>query len=66
VDRGGDVDAALVAGSRETAFRIEAMSSRLAHTAVLDALCVSLALARPDRARPAQALSADILTEHRV
>ena len=60
------VDAALVAGSRETAFRIEAMSSRLAHAAVLDALRVSLALARPDRARPAQALSADVLTEHRV
>jgi DNA-binding MurR/RpiR family transcriptional regulator len=59
-------DAVLVAGSRETAFRVEAMSSRLAHTAVLDALCVSLALAHPDRARNAQELSADVITEHRV
>ena len=59
-------DTVLVAGSRETAFRVEAMSSRLAHAAVLDALCVSLALAHPDRARTAQALSADTITEHRV
>lgn len=59
-------DAVLVAGSRETAFRVEAMSSRLAHVAVLDALCVSLAVAHPDRARTAQALSADVVTEHRV
>lgn len=58
--------AVLVAGSRETAFRVEAMSSRLAHTAVLDALCVALALTHPDRARAAQSLSTDIITEHRV
>jgi DNA-binding MurR/RpiR family transcriptional regulator len=59
-------DAVLVAGSRETAFRVEAMSSRLAHIAVLDALCVSIALAHPGRARAAQVLSADVITEHRV
>ncbi|WP_445189226.1 MurR/RpiR family transcriptional regulator [Pseudonocardia sp. Cha107L01] len=60
------VDVALVAGSRETDFRVEAITSRIAHIAVLDALYVAVFLSNIDRARTAQQLSADILTEHRI
>lgn len=60
------VDVALVAGSRETDFRVEAMASRIAHLCVLDALFVSSCLANPDRARQAQRLTAEVLTEHRI
>ncbi|HEX3607612.1 MAG TPA: MurR/RpiR family transcriptional regulator [Candidatus Dormibacteraeota bacterium] len=60
------VDVALVAGSRETTFRVEAMASRIAHLTVLDALLVAVSLAGPERARDAQRLSADVLTEHRI
>jgi RpiR family transcriptional regulator, carbohydrate utilization regulator len=58
-------DAVLVAGSRETAFRVEAMTSRLAHLVVLDALFVSLVLADSTRATASQQLTADVLAEHR-
>jgi len=34
----------LVAGSRETAFRVEAMTSRLVHVAVVDVIFVMLAM----------------------
>lgn len=60
------VDVALIAGSRETNFRIEAMASRIAHMSVLDALFVAACLANPERARHAQELTADVLTEHRL
>jgi DNA-binding MurR/RpiR family transcriptional regulator len=60
------VDVALVAGSRETEFRVEAMASRVAHISVLDALFVASCLANPDRARQAQQLTAEVLTEHRI
>jgi DNA-binding MurR/RpiR family transcriptional regulator len=60
------VDVALVAGSRETDFRVEAITSRIAHIAVLDALYVAVFLSNIDRARTAQQLSADALTEHRI
>lgn len=60
------VDVALVAGSREIDFRVEAMASRVAHIAVLDALFVAVCLADPDRARHTQALTADVITEHRI
>ncbi|MFD4254620.1 MurR/RpiR family transcriptional regulator [Amycolatopsis thermoflava] len=58
-------DAALVAGGLETRYRVEAMTSRLAHLVVLDALFVSLLLAEPGRSAEAQALVADVLSEHR-
>ncbi|AIJ22223.1 MurR/RpiR family transcriptional regulator [Amycolatopsis methanolica] len=58
-------DAALVAGGLETRCRVEAMTSRLAHLVVLDALFVSLLLAEPARSAEAQALVADVLSEHR-
>lgn len=60
------VDVALVAGSRETDYRMEAIASRIAHIAVLDALYVAVFLSNIDRARAAQQLSADALTEHRI
>ena len=58
-------DVALVAGGRETRYRVEAMASRLAHLLVIDTLYTSLVLASPRRAQPAQQLTADVLAEHR-
>lgn len=58
-------DLAVVAGSAETAYRIEAMASRIVHLAVLDVIHVLLSLRAP-RAAEAQALTADVLIEHRL
>jgi DNA-binding MurR/RpiR family transcriptional regulator len=55
----------LVAGSKETAFRLEAMSSRLAHLSVLDALVVALAARNRERATAAQDSYGAVLSEHR-
>lgn len=57
-------DIALVAGSPETAYRVEAMASRIVHLTVLDVIYVLLSLRSPGAAE-AHALSADVLTEHR-
>jgi DNA-binding MurR/RpiR family transcriptional regulator len=58
-------DRVVVAGSRETAYRIEAMTSRVVHLLVLDALYTMVAVRR---AVSSEALSttADVLTEHRI
>ena len=56
---------ALVTGSRETSFRVEAMASRLAHLSVLDALFVALAVRNRERAVAAQDSYNAVLTEHR-
>jgi RpiR family transcriptional regulator, carbohydrate utilization regulator len=60
------VDHTIVAGSRELALRLEAMASRLAHLALLDALLV--AVANRDEGRAANALEhyTDVLGEHRL
>jgi DNA-binding MurR/RpiR family transcriptional regulator len=58
-------DVTLVAGGRETSYRVEAMASRLAHLLVIDTLFTSLVLSDPRRARPAQQFTADVLAEHR-
>jgi len=60
------VDHTIVAGSRELALRLEAMASRLAHLALLDALLV--AVANRDERRAAGALEhyTDVLGEHRL
>lgn len=58
-------DVVLVAGGRETSYRVEAMASRLAHLLVFDALFTSLVLADAQRARKAQRLTADVLADHR-
>lgn len=47
------VDHSLVASGRELSFRFEALSGRLAHLAVVDALYLALARANPERARAA-------------
>jgi len=60
------VDHAIVAGTRELAFRLEAMASRLAHLALLDALLVATAERDPERSGRALALYTDVLGEHRL
>jgi RpiR family transcriptional regulator, carbohydrate utilization regulator len=57
-------DVRLVAGTREVSFRLEAMASRLAHMAVLDALLVAVAMRDQTRAQAALDLYADVLAEH--
>lgn len=58
-------DRVIVAGSPETAYRVEAMASRIVHLTVLDTIHVLLSLRSPDAAA-AQALTADVLIEHRL
>jgi DNA-binding MurR/RpiR family transcriptional regulator len=58
-------DIILVAGGRETSYRVEAMASRFAHLAVLDALLVAVSLRDAERTRPAQAGTEHVLAEHR-
>jgi RpiR family carbohydrate utilization transcriptional regulator len=60
------VDTVLTAGSREVSFHLEAMASRLAHIAVLDALLVAIAAANRDATKSALAVYTDVLTEHRL
>ena len=62
----GSVDNALLAGGTESEFRIAAVSSRLAHLAVIDALFIAVAGLRPERARAAQELWSDMITQHRL
>jgi DNA-binding MurR/RpiR family transcriptional regulator len=59
------VDQLLVAGSRETSYRIEAMTSRIVHLAVLDPLFVLMAL-RHEGTAQAQAGTPDVLIEHQI
>jgi DNA-binding MurR/RpiR family transcriptional regulator len=58
-------DIVLTAGTREVSFRLEAMASRLAHMAVLDALLVAVADREPGRSQAALDIYADVLAEHR-
>jgi DNA-binding MurR/RpiR family transcriptional regulator len=60
------VDHVIVAGTREVSFRLEAMASRLAHLALLDALLVAVAGRDEDRARAALDTYSDMLGEHRL
>lgn len=60
-----EVGVTLAAGSREMSYRIEAMSSRIAHLSILDALFVAVALRNPERTELAQATTAHVLSEHR-
>jgi len=59
-------DVTLTAGSREVGFRLEAMASRLAHMAVIDALLVAVAERDEERSQRALDVYADVLTEHRL
>ena len=59
-------DVVIVSGARELGLRLEAVASRLAHLAVLDALLVAVAERDPERAQAALAVFADVLAEHRL
>jgi RpiR family carbohydrate utilization transcriptional regulator len=60
------VDHVIVAGTREVSFRLEAMASRLAHLALLDALLVAVAARDEGRAKAALDAYTDMLGEHRL
>jgi DNA-binding MurR/RpiR family transcriptional regulator len=60
------VDHVIVAGAREVAFHLEAVGSRLAHFAVLDALLVAVGLRDRGRATAAMNLYTDSLSDHRL
>jgi RpiR family transcriptional regulator, carbohydrate utilization regulator len=57
-------DHSLVVGGPEMGFRQEAMTSRLAHLAVLDALFVGVALSQPKRSRDFLEVMATVTAEH--
>ena len=59
------VGTTLVAGSRELSYRIEAMSSRIAHLSILDALFLAVAVQERTRTASAQEATAHVLSEHR-
>lgn len=56
---------ALVAASEETAYRVEALASRIAHLVVLDALWVASALKLGKPALDCTRRIADVISEHR-
>lgn len=56
---------ALITASRETAFRAEAVASRIAHLSLIDALYVAVAMRRSE-ARATLARSDAIIAEHRL
>ena len=59
------VDVGLVAASRETLYRVEAMASRIAHLVILDSLYVAVALRRENTATAALEAATDALADHR-
>lgn len=60
------VDHVILAGTRELTLRLEAMASRLAHLALLDALLVAVAGRDSGRSEAALELYTDVLGEHRL
>lgn len=60
------VDHLIIAGTREVSFRLEAMASRLAHLALLDALLVSVASRDEARSQAALEVYTDMLGDHRL
>lgn len=59
-------DLTLLAGARELALRLEAVASRLAHLAVLDALLLDVVRRTEPRAHEALDRYAGVLSEHRL
>ena len=59
-------DLALTAFSDEIRYPVEAVSSRIAHVALLDALCVALSLREPKRTSRHMALGSKYLEDFRV
>jgi RpiR family carbohydrate utilization transcriptional regulator len=60
------VDHVILAGTRELSFRLEAMASRLAHLALLDALLVAVAARDESRTQAALQSYTDVLGDHRL
>lgn len=58
-------DLSIIAGSAETAYRVEAMASRIVHLSVLDAIFVTLSH-RSATSDAHLALTEDVLIEHRI
>ena len=58
-------DVVLVAGGPEESYRLEAMTSRIAHLSILDALFVAVAGQTRERAGTALDAYADVISEHR-
>jgi len=58
-------DLSIIAGSAETAYRVEAMASRIVHLSLLDAIFVALSH-RSTSADAHLALTEDVLIEHRI
>lgn len=59
-------DLALTAFSDEIRYPVEAVSSRIAHVALLDSLCVALSLREPERTSQHMALGSKYLEDFRV
>lgn len=55
----------LVAASRETAYRVEALASRVAHLMLIDALWMATAVTRGDAAIALTRRISDVLSDHR-
>jgi DNA-binding MurR/RpiR family transcriptional regulator len=58
-------DITLVAATRETSYRVEALASRIAHLVVLDALWVAIALQAGDAALGLARRINDVISDHR-
>jgi len=58
-------DIVLVASSRETTYRVEALASRVAHLALIDALWMATAMAKGEDALALTRRIADIISQHR-
>lgn len=57
-------DISLITAARETRFRTQALTSRIAHLSVIDALYVAVALRRPEAALDALERSTRVIDEH--
>jgi RpiR family carbohydrate utilization transcriptional regulator len=59
-------DISLITSARETAFRTAALTSRIAHLSVIDALYVAVAMRRPESSLAALERSMTVMTDHFV
>ena len=59
-------DLAVVAGSQETAYRVDAMTSRVVHLAVLDAIFVALTYRSRERSEALAASNEILVRQHRI
>jgi len=60
------VGQSILAGTREVSFQLEAMASRLAHLALLDALLIATAAHHRERTEAALGAYSDMLGRHRL